>query len=184
MTTADAAWRDALAALLRRAPDEFRELASDALHIGGFTNVRLEHPVLDLRGVADEARADRALAFFAAAALLHGAAIARVHVRREDASALPRRAKRALRGAITRITALSSWMRISTSAERPTVSIQNGRLTCLRNSTDSAWSSSEKNGFGPTGGMSPTGRNSTTRPSRSWAMRRRRAVSGACGYSR
>lgn len=103
MTTADAAWRDALTALLRRAPDEFRELASDALHIGGFTNVRLEHPVLDLRGVADEARADRALAFFAAAALLHGAAIARVHVRREDASALPRRAKRALRGAITRI---------------------------------------------------------------------------------
>ena len=62
MTTADAAWRDGLAALLRGAPGEFRELASDALHIGGFTNVCFEHPVLDLRGVADDARADRALA--------------------------------------------------------------------------------------------------------------------------
>ena len=48
-------------------------------------------------------------------------------------------------------------MRISTSAERPTVSIQNGRPICLRNSSDSAWSSSEKNGFGPGGGRSPSG---------------------------
>ena len=47
-------------------------------------------------------------------------------------------------------------MRISTRAERPTVSIQNGRPICLRSSTDSAWSSSEKNGFGPGGGMSLT----------------------------
>ena len=45
-------------------------------------------------------------------------------------------------------------MRISTSDERPTVSIQNGRPICLRISSDSAWSSSEKNGFGPGGGMS------------------------------
>lgn len=100
---ADAAWRDALADLLRRAPDELRARASDELHIGGFTNVRLDHPVLDLRDVADEHLADRALAFFAAAALLHGASIARVHVRREDASALPRRAKRALRGVAGRV---------------------------------------------------------------------------------
>lgn len=96
-------WRDALADLLRRAPDEFRALASDKLHIGGFTNVRLDHPVLDLRDVADETRADGALAFFAAAALLHGATIGRVHVRREDASTSPRRARRALRGVAARV---------------------------------------------------------------------------------
>src|SRR5947199_297422 len=63
-------------------------------------------------------------------------------------------------------------MRISTSAERPTVSIQNGRPICLPISSDKAWSSSEKNGFGPGGGRSVTGRKSTTRPSFSCAMRR------------
>ena len=76
------------------------------------------------------------------------------------------------RGANTRITALSSLMRISSSAERPTVSIQNGRPICFRTSSDSAWSTSEKNGFGPGGGSSFTGRKSTTRPSFSCAMRR------------
>ena len=46
------------------------------------------------------------------------------------------------------------------------MSIQNGRPICLRTSSDSAWSSSEKNGFGPIGGISVAGRKSTTRPSR------------------
>ena len=103
MTTADTAWREELAELVRRAPDELRALASDELHIGGFTNVRLEHPVLDLRDVADEALAARALAFFAAASVLRDAAVARVHVRREHASVLPRRAKSELRGLLARI---------------------------------------------------------------------------------
>lgn len=103
MTASGTAWRDALADLLRRAPDELRALASDELHIGGFTNVRLEHPVLDLRDAAGDVLAQRALAFFTAAALLHGATIARVHVRREDAASLPRRARRDLRGVVTRI---------------------------------------------------------------------------------
>ena len=85
-----------------------------------------------------------------------------------------------LRGANTRITALSSWMRISTSDDLPTVSIQNGRLI-LRSSTDSAWSSSEKNGFGPGGGISVAGRKSTTSPSRSCAMRRICAFCASCG---
>ena len=58
-------------------------------------------------------------------------------------------------------------MRISTSADRPTVSIQNGRPICLLSCSDSVWSSSEKNGFGPGGGMSPSGRKSTISPSRS-----------------
>ena len=73
-------------------------------------------------------------------------------------------------------------MRISTSAERPTVSVQNGRPICLRNSTDSAWSSSEKNGFGPGGGMSEIGRKSTTRPSFSCAIRLTSACSGSCAW--
>ena len=103
MTTADTAWREALVELVRRAPEELRALASDELYIGGFTNVRLDHPVLDLREVADEASATRALAFFAAASVLRDATVARVHVRREHASVLPRRAKRDLRGVVARI---------------------------------------------------------------------------------
>jgi hypothetical protein len=103
VTRGDPAWRDALAVALDRAPDELRALASDELHIGGFTNVRLAHPVLDLREIADEARAARALLFFAAAALLRGATLARVHVRREHATALPHHAKRELRGVAQRI---------------------------------------------------------------------------------
>jgi hypothetical protein len=99
----DSDWRAALAAAVGRAPDELRALASDQLHIGGFTNVRLDHPVLDLRAVEDDALAARALAFFTAAALLRGATAARVHVRREDAGTLPRRAKRELRGIVRRV---------------------------------------------------------------------------------
>ncbi len=80
--------------------------------------------------------------------------------------------KAALRGANTRRTALSSLMRTSSNDDRPTVSIQNGRRMRLRTSSDSAWSSSEKNGFGPGGGNSLAGRKSATRPSDSCAMRR------------
>ena len=103
MSSADPTWRDTLAAALQRAPEELRALASDELHIGGFTNVQLEHPMLDLREVADEALAARALTFFAAAALLRGAALARVHVHRELADAVARHAKRELRGVVQRI---------------------------------------------------------------------------------
>ncbi len=74
-------------------------------------------------------------------------------------------------------------MRSSTRFERPTVSTQNGRPICLRTSSDSAWSSSEKNGFGPIGGISWTGRKSTASPSRSWAMRRNTASSRSRGSS-
>lgn len=103
MTTADSAWRDGLAAALERAPAALRALASHELHVGGFTNVRLEHPVLDLRGVADEARAADAIVFLTAGALLHGATLARVHLRREHAASLPARARRALRGVLLRV---------------------------------------------------------------------------------
>lgn len=103
MSGTDVDWRAALAETVGRAPDELRALASDELHVGGFTNVRLDHPVLDLREVADDALAARALVFFAAAALLRGATVARVHVRRADAGTLPRRAKRDLRGVLLRV---------------------------------------------------------------------------------
>ena len=63
---------------------------------------------------------------------------------------------------------------------RPCRSRTAGRSACAI-SSDSAWSSSEKNGFGPGGGMSATGRKSTTRPSRSCAMRRICAWSASCG---
>lgn len=76
-------WTDALASLVAGAPDALRRLASGELRIGGFTNVRLDHPVLDLRGTgADDAA--RALTFFLAAAVVHGARVARVHVDRGE----------------------------------------------------------------------------------------------------
>jgi hypothetical protein len=97
-------WRAAIARRLADAPAELRTLASDQLHIGGHTNVRLEHPVLDLREVEDDALATRALDFFVVAALLAGATVARVHVRRGvQTTLLPERARRALRGALRRV---------------------------------------------------------------------------------
>ena len=72
-------------------------------------------------------------------------------------------------------------MRTSIKDERPTVSVQNGRPICRRNSTDSAWSSGEKNGFGPGGGISEIGRKSSTRPMRSCAIFLIRMLSRSCG---
>jgi len=98
------AWREALAALLARAPDELRGLASSELYIGGFTDVRLEHPVLDLRGVSDDALATRALAFFVAGSLLGGASVARVHVASGvQGVALARAARRSFKAVLARV---------------------------------------------------------------------------------
>jgi hypothetical protein len=100
----DDGWRAALAAVVAGAPDELRVLASTELHIGGFTSVRLEHPVLDLRAVADDVLAGRALAFFVAGALLSGASVARVHVRAGPPGALlARAARRSFRPALARV---------------------------------------------------------------------------------
>jgi hypothetical protein len=103
--TGDApAWLDTLAALVARAPEAWCALASDELHIGGFTNVQLAHPVLDLRTVADEDASSRALAFFVAAALLRGATVARIHVARgADGARLARLARRQFRAALERV---------------------------------------------------------------------------------
>lgn len=93
-------WRDALADLVAAAPCALRALASDELHIGGFTNVQLDHPVLDLRAVPEDRESERALAFFLAAALLHGATVARVHVARGDAGRRLARLARRRYGAV------------------------------------------------------------------------------------
>ena len=97
-------WRDALAAVVARAPEALRALASAELHIGGFTNVRLEHPLLDLRAVEDDGLAGRALAFFVAGALLAGAEVARVHARSgAQGTVLARSARRSFKAALARI---------------------------------------------------------------------------------
>lgn len=98
------AWREQLAAVVERAPSWMRERASAALHIGGFTNVRLEHPVLDVAHGVDDADAVRAATFFLAAALLHGAALGRIQCGSgERARALATAVRRALRGAVERV---------------------------------------------------------------------------------
>jgi len=97
-------WLDVLAALIAGAPGSLRVLASDELHIGGFTNVRLEHPVLDVRAVADAALAERALLFFLAGALVRGATLARVQVARGAHGAqLAALVRRQLRAAVARV---------------------------------------------------------------------------------
>jgi len=97
-------WQDALASLVAGAPDDLRALASSELHIGGFTNVRLEHPVLDLRGVAEHERALRALTFFVAGALLATASVARVHVdTAAQGTALARAARRSFRPVLAHV---------------------------------------------------------------------------------
>jgi hypothetical protein len=61
-----------------------RELASEELHIGGFTNVQLEHPVIDLSELAADRDAERALDFFLAACIERGATAARVRCGRGE----------------------------------------------------------------------------------------------------
>ncbi|HYC22265.1 MAG TPA: hypothetical protein VEI94_06155 [Candidatus Bathyarchaeia archaeon] len=63
---------------MRDAPPWMRELASEELHIGGFTNVQLEHPVIDLSELSADRDAERALDFFLAACIERGAGAARV----------------------------------------------------------------------------------------------------------
>ena len=75
-----------------------------------------------------------------------------------------------LRWATKRRMALSSLTRISTWRVWPTVSIQNGRLRLLRNSSDRARSSRSKNGLGLVVGRSPFGRTPNDRLNRFWAM--------------
>jgi len=81
-----------------------RERASAGLHIGGFTNVALEHPVLDVAQGVEDADAVRAATFFLAAALLHGAALGRIQCgNAARARAVAVAVRRALRGAIERV---------------------------------------------------------------------------------
>jgi hypothetical protein len=105
LTAGDAArWVDTLTALIADAPESLRELASDELHIGGFTNVQLAHPLLDLRGVGEAVERERALAFFLGAALLRGATVARVHAASgAEAARLARIARRRLAPALARV---------------------------------------------------------------------------------
>jgi len=72
-------WRAALGDLARAAPPWMRALASEELHIGGFTNVQLAHPVIDLRPLSNEERALRAAAWFCGASIAAGASVARFH---------------------------------------------------------------------------------------------------------
>jgi hypothetical protein len=76
--------------------------------------------------------------------------------------------------------ASSSWMRISTRLERPTVSIQNGRRSAAELHRQRLVEQREER-LRPGGGMSPTGRKSTTRPSRCLRDARSCARSLSCG---
>jgi hypothetical protein len=99
-----AAWLAALAGAVAGAPEDLRALASAELHIGGFTNVQLEHPVLDLRAIDDAEASARALIFFLAAALLREARIARIHVASGSAgAALAKLARKHFRAALERV---------------------------------------------------------------------------------
>jgi hypothetical protein len=81
-----------------------RERASAELHVGGFTNIRLEHPVLDVASGLTDEDAVRAASFFLAAAVLHGAALGRIHCgSAARGRAVATAVRRALRGAIVRV---------------------------------------------------------------------------------
>lgn len=80
-------WRDAAGALASKAPEWMRARASAELHIGGFTQARLETPVLDVADL-DDAAASTAITFFLIVAAAGGAAVARVQCKRGAESAL------------------------------------------------------------------------------------------------
>ncbi len=86
-----------------------------------------------------------------------------------------------LRGAKTRSTLCSSWMRDLDQVERPTVSIQNGLPTWCVISWLSMRSSGEKNGFGPAGGSGSGGSTAMFSPKREAAMSVTSAKFGCCG---
>jgi hypothetical protein len=96
-------WRAALADLAGVAPPWMRALASDELHIGGFTNVQLAHPVIDLRSLADEERVLRAAAWFCGAAIAAGASVARFHCGATAGRAVAAHVRRRFGGALSRV---------------------------------------------------------------------------------
>ncbi len=85
MSELQPAWADAVRALADRAPPWMHERASAELHIGGFTQTRLETPVLQMSDLDDPDAARRTTVFFLAVALASGAAVARVQCARETA---------------------------------------------------------------------------------------------------
>ena len=97
-------WPAELAAAVAGAPAWVRDLVSSDLHIGGFTNVRLDVPVLDAASAPGADRAEGALLFLAAGALLRAAPVARVHCGRGPLGAtLAGAARRRLRGIVARV---------------------------------------------------------------------------------
>jgi len=90
--------------LAERAPDWMRKRASPELYIGGFTQARLDTPVLEAAGLPDVDQAARAVVFFVVTALAGGAAVARVQCGdAADPALLARAARDALGSALVRI---------------------------------------------------------------------------------
>jgi hypothetical protein len=86
------------------APAWMRALASEELHIGGFTNVQLEHPVIDLSTVSEDRDAERALDFFLGACIARAASVGRVHCGRgQRGRTLIARAASSFKPALVRI---------------------------------------------------------------------------------
>jgi hypothetical protein len=97
-------WRAALVELAGSAPSWMRALASPELHIGGFTDVQLAYPMIDLRSLDDDGTTLRAAVWFCAAVIARGALVARLHCgRAARGSAMAARLRRDFRGSLVRI---------------------------------------------------------------------------------
>lgn len=97
-------WRERVRSLALAAPSWMRERASDQLHIGGFTQVQLETPVLEVSDVPDPDEASRAMTFFVVTAVASGATVARVQCGRgPEAARLASAARETLGPALDRV---------------------------------------------------------------------------------
>jgi len=100
----NASWIDRVYELAETAPQWMRERASAELHIGGFTQARLETPVLEISDLEDVEEAAHALIFFLAVAAASGSTLARVRCGRgKAAERLVQEARSTLGGALDRM---------------------------------------------------------------------------------
>jgi hypothetical protein len=104
MSPTDESWLDRVSTLVEQAPQWLCDLASDELHIGGFTQAQLAHPVIDVARLGGDAEAEQAVIFFVAACLAADVRAGRVQCGRGPrGTALIGFARRNLRSAIERI---------------------------------------------------------------------------------
>lgn len=131
-------WAAAIRARAAEAPAWMRERASAELHIGGFTQARLETPVLDACGL-DEPSGGDVVVFFLVAASAAAAPVARIQCSASQIDSLTAAARDRVATAIERVDdANARLMRYFDVYLRPPASIAEADAGRLRRALEDA----------------------------------------------